>query len=516
MKKIVFFSLLFIFITLQLYAGKIQFSFYDAPVKDIAVIVSEITDTSISGSFGDKRMTLVADDLDISDVIPLFSSSLSSIGLALVKSDWGYVVRPHEQGFDPVSGFSVCRLTYVAAADVVASVQQAMGTSGTASAVGTHQILLTGPPDQVSKYASIVRSLDVPASIDVDRFEVRHLRVSEAISRLASGATGAHLIPDYWGKAIVVQGSPSARALVLATLRAIDQPSPGKITKVLPLHTQTPEQVIPILNGLFDGLVVQSSGASLFLSGPADLLHDAELLVAELDSSSVQVRVECVIASLTDEEFQELGLRLTSAAESSTRLNLNAAGYASLLTPGPGLLVDIVSGATDVGIAARDSKNRGQVISSPTLAALSGHTARIMVGRNIPFIDKKSRTDSGESEYSIRREDIGVSLAITPKVEGDFVYLKIAQEVSNIDPSTRDAVDLVTEKKEIESTVKLADGESIFLGGVKSYESGEMRERIPILSAMPLIGDIFTYKKQTENNQNIVVSIRPTIVRQKI
>ena len=72
MKKIVFFSLLFIFITLQLYARKIQFSFYDAPVKDIAVIVSEITDTSISGSFGDKRMTLVADDLDISDVIPLF------------------------------------------------------------------------------------------------------------------------------------------------------------------------------------------------------------------------------------------------------------------------------------------------------------------------------------------------------------------------------------------------------------------------------------------------------------
>ena len=79
----------------------------------------------------------------------------------------------------------------------------------------------------------------------------------------------------------------------------------GKITKVLPLHTQTPEQVIPILNGLFDGLVVQSSGASLFLSGPADLLHDAEVLVAELDSSSVQVRVECVITSLTDKEFQE-------------------------------------------------------------------------------------------------------------------------------------------------------------------------------------------------------------------
>lgn len=77
-------------------------------------------------------------------------------------------------------------------------------------------------------------------------------------------------------------------------------------------------------------------------------------------------------------------------------------------------------------------------------------------------------------------------------------------------------MDIITDKKQIESTVKLADGETIFLGGVKSLESGNTREAIPILSALPLIGDAFTYRKKSETNRNIVVSLRPTIIRQRI
>lgn len=495
--------------------GRIDFSFYDAPIRDVAVTVSELCSVSISGSFGDKRMTLIADQMELSDVLPVFRSSLSSIGLTLVKMDWGYVVRPVEQGFDPGSDWAVHNLNYAAAEDVRNAVAAALGTSGTVSAVGPRQILITGPVDQVRKFSAMIRSFDIARTPDVERVPLKYMKVSTVISRLQNASSLVVLIPDYWGRSVIIQGSPADRALVAETIRAMDQPAPGMISRLLPLHNQDPAQVLAIISNIFDDVSTHVAGSSLFLFGPAEHVEEATRIVAEVDASLHQVRVECVIASLTDQELEELGIRISRLTDSS-RFQLNNAGLDSLLGPGPGLLVDIISGGNSVSVHARDQKQKGQVISSPTLTALSGQSARIVVGQNVPFIDRKTRTDSGESEYSVVRHDIGVSLAITPKVEGDFVFLKIAQEVSSIDSFARNAVDIITDKKQIESTVKLADGETIFLGGVKSLESGNTREAIPVLSRLPLVGDIFTYRKSSETNRNIVVSLRPTIIRQQL
>lgn len=512
-KKICFSLLCLLFYSVT-WANKIDFSFYDAPIRDVAVLVSELTNESISGSFGDRRMTLVAEGLKLSDVIPIFSSSLSSIGLTLVKTEWGYVVRPVEQGIDPGSGWSVHSLTYSTSTDIKNALESAIGTSGKVSAVGEYHVLITGPADQVNRYYSIVSALDSPRPADVERIPLKHVRVSQAIDFLQAEGTSLKLIPDYWGHAVIVQGPPKERDLVRSTLSLFDQPSPDLQTRVLPLHTQDPEQVLSIIHGLYDGLSAHVAGSSLIISGPADLVVSADRMVTELDGSSEQVRVECVIASLTDQEFEELGIRLSTSGNISA--HLNAAGISSLLVPGPGLLVDLVSGSLSGSIAAVETHSRGEVLSSPVVSALSGHSARIVVGQNVPFIDKQTKTQSGESEYSIVREDVGVSLSITPKVEGDFIYLTVEQEVSNIDPSKTTAVDLVTEKRSIESTVKVADGESIFLGGVKSREKGSTREYVPILGWIPLIGEAFTYRKTTETTRNLVISLRPTIVRQKI
>lgn len=496
------------------YARTVSFSFYDAPIRDIAVTVSELAGVSISGSFGDRRMTLVADDMELAEVLPIFSSALTGVGLTLVKMDWGYVVRPREQGIDPAAGWSVHTLSYSDAEAVKQALTTALGTFCNVSAVGDRQILITGPTDTVRKFASMIRTLDVPRAADVDRIPLKHLRVSQAIERLQTQNSAVTLIPDYWGHAVIVQGPINDRLTIQATLAAMDQPSPGMDSRVIPVHTQSPEQIAPIITGMFDGLSVHVAGGSLLLSGPADHVTAAERMVAELDGSSVQVRVECVIASLTDEEFQELGLRLSASGDLS--VNLNAAGLPTLLTPGPGLLVDIVSGSLSGAFAAVDTKYRGEVLSSPVVSALSGHSARISVGQNVPFIDKQTRTSSGDTEFSVQRQDVGVSLSITPKVEGDFIYLTVEQEVSNVSSSASQAVDLVTDKREIQSTVKLADGETIFLGGVKSVEKGSRREYVPILGWIPLVGEVFTYRKQTETSRNLVISLRPSIIRQSI
>ena len=118
-------------------------------------------------------------------------------------------------------------LTYVAAEDVKNAVAAALGTSGTVSAVGPRQILITGPVDQVRKFSAMIRSFDIARTPDVERIPLKYLRVSTAISRLQGMSSGSRiitLIPDYWGRSVIIQGPPADRVLAAETIRNLDQP----------------------------------------------------------------------------------------------------------------------------------------------------------------------------------------------------------------------------------------------------------------------------------------------------
>ena len=115
---------------------------------------------------------------------------------------------------------------------------------------------------------------------------------------------------------------------------------------------------------------------------------------------------------------------------------------------------------------------------------------------------------------TVNREQIGVKLAITPQInEGDSMVLDISQEISSIAQSAAGAVDLITNKRTVDTTVIVDDGEILVLGGLLEDVLRESDQRVPVLGRIPLLGNLFRSRKTEKLKTNLMIFIRPTILR---
>jgi len=153
---------------------------------------------------------------------------------------------------------------------------------------------------------------------------------------------------------------------------------------------------------------------------------------------------------------------------------------------------------------------------------LDNEEASINVGQEVPFVTGSfSNTGSVGGAVNpfqtIQREQVGVKLVITPQInEGDSLLLKISQEISSIAASAEGAVDLVTNERIIETTVIVEDGGILVLGGLIEDVLRESDQRVPILGSIPFIGALFRSRTTDKVKTNLMIFIRPTILRNKV
>jgi general secretion pathway protein D len=118
---------------------------------------------------------------------------------------------------------------------------------------------------------------------------------------------------------------------------------------------------------------------------------------------------------------------------------------------------------------------------------------------------------------TIQRQDVGTKLTITPKIsKGGSITLKISQEASSLSQQTGDAGSLITNKRSIETQVMVDDGQTIVLGGLLEDNVTEGASRVPILGSIPLIGNLFKARNSKKTKMNLLVFIKPTIMRNAI
>src|SRR5690606_12389660 len=117
---------------------------------------------------------------------------------------------------------------------------------------------------------------------------------------------------------------------------------------------------------------------------------------------------------------------------------------------------------------------------------------------------------------TIQREQVGLTLKLTPQInEGNAVRLQIAQETSDIAPSSQ-AVDLITTNRSITTTVIVEDGATLVLGGLIQDQTNETQQRVPVLGRIPRVGALFRSDSTTKRKTNLMVFIRPTILRDDV
>ncbi|MBO1113432.1 type II secretion system secretin GspD [Bordetella petrii] len=292
------------------------------------------------------------------------------------------------------------------------------------------------------------------------------------------------------------------------------------------------------------GATVQAdpSTNTLIISAPEPLYRSLREVIDQLDQRRAQVLVESLIVEVSQEKAAEFGIQWMTGAGSLDGsgfvggTNLGGSGIGSAGTGattldalGRGLTLGLVKGTVDVlgnqvlnlNVLARALQNSGEanILSTPNLLTLDNEPASILVGKTVPFVTGQYVTSGSAGStnpfQTIEREDIGLKLNIRPQIsEGGAVKLDIYQEVSSIDEaSSSETTGLVTNKRAIDTSVLVDDGQIIVLGGLLEDRVTSTTNAVPGLSSIPLLGALFRYDTRQRTKSNLMVFLRPFVVR---
>jgi len=291
---------------------------------------------------------------------------------------------------------------------------------------------------------------------------------------------------------------------------------------------------------------------SLIITADADEMASLEAVIARLDIRRAQVLVEAIIVEMEITEGQELGLQWLFANDSgmfgsnistSTAQQQRNAALAGAILPDDNTSNDIgvrdlagalsqIPGTTfgwgvvddnlsmSVILNALQTQGNANILSTPSLLTLDNEEAYITVGQQVPFVTG-SYTSTGANNgavqnpfQTIQRENVGVTLTVTPQVnEGDSVVLDIIQEVSSISQQILVASDVITNERKIQTKVLARDGDIVVLGGLVKDDIQDSQQGVPILQDIPLLGRLFRNDVVSVTKSNLLIFIRPTIVR---
>ena len=377
---------------------------------------------------------------------------------------------------------------------------------------------------------------------------------------------------DVRTNSILLAAEGKARLRLRGMIAHLDQPvNTGGNTKVIYLHYAKAEDLVKVLTGVSEQLEKAEEGKkvetrargnsnfsidaheetnALVISASPDMMRSIEAVIRQLDIRRAQVHVEAMIVEISDNLARELGVQWLFADRGSnptvpggvTNFNNTSpsvlqlyAGANAANPPGGGdgdggaALSQALSGLSGLAfglgkidddgfsfgafIKAVASTTDSNILSMPSVTTLDNEEAEFLAGQEIPIITGSTLGSGNENPFNqVERKEIGTKLKIKPQVnEGNAVRLSIEQEVSSIAGAT--GVDVVTNKRSIKNSVLVEDGDTIVLGGLVDEDVQESVQKVPLLGDIPWLGHLFKSQKSTKIKRNLMVFIRPTIIR---
>lgn len=268
--------------------------------------------------------------------------------------------------------------------------------------------------------------------------------------------------------------------------------------------------------------------------------HDHRVIVSlleDLDLTRPQVFVEAIIVEISLDRSRAIGFDFQGGGDIGDGVGLARSNLANLNSAllNPGLLGGLIlAAASDRNIELPDgtvvpaqvalfqalaSDTDLNVLSAPTLLTMDNEQAEILVGKNVPFVTGRGVDVSSVSNVftTIERRDVGIKLKLTPQVtDGDMVVMKIFEEVSALVPSSQldaSTVGPTTTVRSASTTVSVKDGHTAVIGGLISDSLAESTSKVPLLSRIPLIGNLFKHRSNASSKVNLVVFLTPHIIR---
>ena len=436
-------------------------------------------------------------------------------------------------------------------------------------------LIISDRANNVSRMLRIIERIDQGGDEGIEVIRLEHASAAEVVRVVNSlnqagaaeaGGTTVKLIADERTNSVLLSGEMSQRLRLRALIAHLDTPMEtggGTLVRYLKyadaekLATKLKEQVqqTTAATGAAGAAAGGAQAAqertttiwaepttnALVMTAPPKLMRQLMNVIDKLDIRRAQVLVEAIIVEVSGSKEADLGVNWLLdnpnsgagafvepvAGASIADIAVAAANPATLtaasIPAGATFAIGKLTGTTNFAAILRAVNNDSNtnIISTPSLTTLDNQEATIKVVSEVPFLTGQYANTTASTTtpgvvtpfQTITREDVGTILKITPQITDDAtILLKIDQEVSSLAQGVTGAVDLITNKRTISTRVLADDGEIIVLGGLIEDDLLEGEQSVPLLSRIPLLGELFRVRNSTKTKTNLLVFIRAKIL----
>ncbi|HHQ4557383.1 GspD family T2SS secretin variant ExeD [Aeromonas hydrophila] len=438
-------------------------------------------------------------------------------------------------------------------------------------------LLITGRAAVVNRLVEVVRRVDKAGDQEVDIVKLKYASAGEMVRLVTNlnkdgnnqgGNTSLLLAPkvvaDERTNSVVVSGEPKARARIIQMVHQLDRDlqSQGN-TRVFYLKYGKAKDLVEVLKGVSSSIEADKKGGAatttggggasigggklaisadettnaLVITAQPDVMAELEQVVAKLDIRRAQVLVEAIIVEIADGDGLNLGVQWANTNGGGTQFtdtnlpigsvaiaakdykdNGNTDSLSKLAGGFNGMAAGFYKGNWAALVTALSTNTKSDILSTPSIVTMDNKEASFNVGQEVPVQSgSQSSTTSDQVFNTIERKTVGTKLVVTPQInEGDSVLLNIEQEVSSVaQKQATGTADLgpTFDTRTIKNAVLVKSGETVVLGGLMDEQNQEKVSKVPLLGDIPVLGYLFRSTTNTTSKRNLMVFIRPTILR---
>ena len=440
--------------------------------------------------------------------------------------------------------------------------------------VKSNVLIISDHADNVARLKKLINEIDVADEEEIVMLPLKDAWVSNVVALLeklapeqigkgANGPQKIQIIANERNNSLVMRGNKKPLAEIVKLIEKLDRPSTtAGSTQVIRLQYADAKESANILNALISGkrksgegdqkrqeTIIQADPSlnAIVIRTDPSTMSEINDLVEKLDIRRPQVLIEAAIVEVSLDYSKKIGVEMAGV---DAREN----GVPLISTSLEGVIGSLLSGLLPVGgsdqinaltglasvtsptlaaakidqnaisfgavVTALATNSNANLLSTPSILTLDNQEARILVGREVPFrTGSFTTTGDGTSNpfNTVQREDVGVELTVTPHVHnGSEVRLEVSQQITNVinTPVGGNAfADVVTSKRTIETTILAEDRQTIVLGGLIQDDINSSTKKIPFLGDIPLFGNLFKARSKQQVKTNLLVFLRPTILR---
>ncbi len=490
----------------------------------------------------------------------------------VIPSQEGVKNFSEEGKFSGSISTEVIKLNFSSAKEIVNAVKPIVGVRSYIVALqNDREVLISDDSENLQRVKEIIIQLDSELDSTISELELSNLSSIEALRLINALKADVNTrfdklaVATFQGSNKVILSGP--QEIVIRAKRMLMQldtdSNVNESSKVIYLNYSKAEDILKILNDI-SGSFSQEQNAdfktvitsheetnSIIIRSNPQTIKTLVSIVEQLDIRRPQVYVEAIIVEISESTAQALGVDTLYSGNGTDNKPIALTRFPS--SNSPDLLSIITANSDDSNVGANSNAANSilntqgfvaglgnitdgednfalllsllredldsNILSTPSTVVLDNEEASLFDGQEIPITTGESLGANNLTPFrTTSRQEIGLKLDVKPQInESDSIALYIRQEVSGIaGAQLSNTGDLITTKSEIETTVLADDGEILVLGGLIKEDVQESVNKVPFLGDLPLIGNLFKSSSKSVQRRNLMVFLRPTILRDSV